>query len=616
MSASHLMHLPKDVLDVILDHVWEFLPLHRHRTIKNIRLVCRGLEELATPLLLREWTVPIKFSSLSSFEKLVKSKPKVLKGIRKISIVTEYRPATLALSFPRFARFRWIQIEESCTEVLRMAESILVVDPQSRTREMEARLESYHEARDKYEQIRVSWFPHGVNHIVTEWPSPEMMEALERHIMAQDVPYNHEETQLRAILFEGFDEFRHLHRSQYHLISSRRFVQAIASAVVRIKHPVEIKFHDWSPLQQVEGMPGAADILLKDDGLENLMTQPLKWKQIEDNLPVVGSMGPNSTELPARLLSEVFVAIAKACLPGRPLIKSYEVCCQLAHPNTNYSSLEPSYASWGWSDFQHAVNSCSALSNFEFSGGFWGRLRETQVSKEQLKQLQNFLGPFLMSSQPLKNLYLNFGPLALHVHHPLICFDRFNASSIFAFVPDHGLVHLERLSLCNLQLVQSVFERFCSAIGDSLTEVILTDVDIDGESWIHVLDILRGSIRARMARQGRIATEKVAVTPVAEFKCIWGGELGPRTPKTMEEAAQIEETYGRPRRPSPEEVILKMSEYVGCKGGYKDGCARNPLLDPVVRTQLNLPNSSLDDAMEEGMAGLFADDGLEVLGSA
>ncbi|KAK3989376.1 hypothetical protein QBC44DRAFT_308607 [Cladorrhinum sp. PSN332] len=598
--ALNLMDLPDDVVMDILDFVFALPYYERQPAIKNTRLVCRRLNQLASPLLLREWNVHLDAKSLEYFERFMVTNPLVVSGIQKISIIPEYRPATLAANIVRFKQYRWEQVQDARLGVMHRQEALLSKEHLTPNEGIE--FDSHNRALKNYRIIQSAWRCSPGLQYPLILPLHEVMEELHTVLAATDHTFTAEETEFRRILYKGFYDFRRRHRKQHRLVVAGTFIESMASAVSRIGHPVSIEVSDHR-CQCIGGhWKDPADIFLKENGLTELMTQPLGWRDIETEVHGASSRS-DSAELPTRLLSELFVAIAKA--GPRPLIKAYEVLeCFPVHPAADYSSLEPIHNSWRWPGLQNAAASCSSLSDFRFRMGEWPGLRKSQISSAQLAQIKNFLSPFLSAScRFLKRLVLDFYGLRLHVHDP-ICFDPFKASSILSLVPERGFPHLKSLYLSDLEVEQSVLERFCATIGDSLQEIFFEEITIDGDSWVNVLDILREAIRQRKSWRGRISNKKMMVNPVVVIDCLWGGEFGSRGARMEEERRRLE-AAGRSYNTNPPFVLERINAYVSCKGTGGGDRAINPLHDPMIRTELQLLTNNLDDVMGEGLACLF-----------
>lgn len=565
------MDLPDDILRDILD----FFPGSHGgvESIKSTRLVCRRLSELASPLLLPRVTINLDQSSLDHLSHILRTNPLVASGIRKVVLVLEYCPELLATDSIRFANFRWNQIRN----VVRLPQYHM--EPFEHRRDDEQEVQK---ALGKMEVIKSAW--------KSEWEAwrplaDEVTDEMLATFKAEDAVFSEEQLEYRRILFKGHDEFRRLHREQRQLIVDGTFVDAIASAIVRIGHPVSVSAIDTKDDCQYIYDEFAKSLLCDKAKLSWLMTRPLFWSDIANNVPE--RSGGEPSLLPARILAELPIAISKAS-PGFPLLKHYKIPRFPASLEIDYSCIAPRHNSWDWADLATA---CSTLLRFTFNAMNSGGGLESRLSSGQSKYLDAFLAIFL-SSPSLKKLDLDFqGFVTFENRDENRPRQLIQATKFLASPPSQGFPRLHCVYLSSIAVEQAALEIFCSAIGDSLEFISLYDVHLIGKSWVKIMDTLRDAVRRRKAWLQR---EKY-IAPVC-LEGLHGGEFGPFPLSTL-----MWPWMKRTSRDAARTLVMvKLGDYVA----YDVEDAVNPLVDPELRSDMS-QSSEPEDSLEEELAGIF-----------
>ncbi|KAK4460556.1 hypothetical protein QBC42DRAFT_104327 [Cladorrhinum samala] len=568
MPTLTLMHLPDDVLRDMLDFLGG--SYGDVESIKSSRLVCRRLCELASPLLLPTVTINLGQSSLDRLNHILTTNPLVASGIRKVVVALEYCPELLATDSLRFAVFRWSQIGR----VLRLVhcDTELFGNRRNDRQELQRAVTKMEVVKSAWKSEFERWRP------LVDQVTDEMLAAFK----AEDAVFSDEQLDYRQTLFRGHDEFRRLHQEQQRLVVDGTFVDAVASAIARIGHPVSVSVihNKGEPFFSYVGF--AKSLLCDEMTLPRLLTQPLTWSDIVNNVPESSDREPGL--LAARVLAELPIAISKAS-PEFPLLKHYKILGFPASLETDYSCIAPRHNLWGWADLATA---CSALPKLSFSAANPRGELESRLAPSQLKHVHTFLATCL-SSPSLKKIDLDLQGFAT-------CKDRFEnrprqlfqATKLLASPPNQGFPRLHCVYLSSMAVEQAALEAFCSSIGDSLEFVSLYDVRLIGKSWLKVTDTLRDAIRRRKAWLQRVRYEE----PVC-FEGLHGGELGPLPLSTMD--VMLASMRVTPGEAAKALVMLKLMGYVAC--AVED--AVNPLLDPKLMGEMSQHFEHEDNSEEE-----------------
>lgn len=118
LQPANLAHLPTDILVQILDHfrIDEFVHEDRvqwenwwgqspDQTICNLRLTCRRLHDLASPLLFPVVEVDLEGKSLRRVEELLSNRH-IASGVIGLGVTLECRPAELAADLAKFVKIK------------------------------------------------------------------------------------------------------------------------------------------------------------------------------------------------------------------------------------------------------------------------------------------------------------------------------------------------------------------------------------------------------------------------------------------------------------------------------------------------------------------------------
>ncbi|KAK4182625.1 hypothetical protein QBC35DRAFT_467950 [Podospora australis] len=333
----------------------------------------------------------------------------------------------------------------------------------------------------------------------------------------------------QEILLSGYEDFQQLHKQQYELITSGTFVKSIASSMARIgRRGVLVFIH--SDEESLEPQPSGSFWRVKDFSWPNFLeasgflgspqtiagclTGCLDWKNIE-------RLEGGADLYPARILSELPIAISKVSPLEVSLLDRYTVRCFPVYPNTDKDCLRPQLDCWNWGDLSMA---CSRLSAFHFSLDHPPFDNFQHLPLKEMAPIEAFFGALLLgSAATLQLLSLNLKSRSLC---PYSWCDPQPGPGLFGIMRKGGFLssvtlsfpRLETLRLTGMEIEQAQFEHFCTAVAGSgcLKEISLEDITLHGPSWVGVTDILRKAVRNNVLRIGA----------TVYLSHLWGGELG------------------------------------------------------------------------------------------
>ncbi|KAH1289700.1 hypothetical protein KXX44_004999 [Aspergillus fumigatus] len=308
-------------------------------TIRQIRLVCRLFNDLASPLLCPILRVDLDQESLNGAVELCK-RPRIAGGVHAIQVGLQYRPEELVSDCPRFKDYCKQQLDR----VADRCDWLGGYELDDETDCLEDKRE-FREAKRNYQKICRSWDAYfstdesDENDDVAEAEADEHME----------------------ILIRAYNEYCKKHEEQLQLITSGAFVTALAACISQLPNTVTLGFTDeMEPLYDWDN----PTIVLGDTSLlPGMMSAALRWEKIDNlrhgNDPVLTR---DARFTPARILFDLPVAIHKAGIKLRnldlgpfPCRGSFSLLC----PDTVSNPTDPAV----WSALRAA---CSSLWRVNF----------------------------------------------------------------------------------------------------------------------------------------------------------------------------------------------------------------------------------------------------------
>ncbi|KAJ0415794.1 hypothetical protein BJY00DRAFT_304624 [Aspergillus carlsbadensis] len=342
-----ILDLPNELLRNILDHFqdpvikqaaveWREarrtpseLQRENRKTIQNLRLVCRALNDLSSPLLCPVLRVDINQRSLDRAVNLSHS-PTVASGVRGICVGLHCFPSELVNSLSRFTDIRLDkcrEVENACNwhlEGIAMASEDSDDDDDDESPDMSGAV--YRDALKKGHSIWTSWRNY-VKRAEDGGPGAGPVEANDEY---------------QEILRTGHEKFRDKHREQREMLESRSFVRTLAACLVRMPNARAVGFyHEDDVFGQYYDDP---NLLLDTALLARLMTTPLSWQEIEEASDIHHGT--------ARILSDLPIAIHEAGVALRDLDVSIFPCVR----DQTLVCLCPDSANT-WSKFRTACQS-------------------------------------------------------------------------------------------------------------------------------------------------------------------------------------------------------------------------------------------------------------------
>ncbi|KAL3448016.1 hypothetical protein BJX65DRAFT_72481 [Aspergillus insuetus] len=500
-----ILDLPNELLRDILDYFadpalergeveWQNLRSWRRgvrsekrKTIQSVRLVCRGFNNLASPLLCPILRVDVNRASLDNAVNLSHS-PGIASGVRAICVGVQCFPEQLANDLTQFKEFREIKLNEvgdSCDWHL---EGILLPgdgsddekdeDEKARTAQ---RVAMYQEAMSSGWTIRESWDKY-VNWARNSDRFP---------VKAKD--------EYQRILSEGYETFCQNHRKQRELLESQSFARTLASCMARMPNATALGFSDEdSVFTEYYSDP---ELLLDKTLLSRFVASPLSWDEIEnaDDLHLAT----------ARILSELPIAIHEAGVVLRDLNVGLFPCKRdqtLVCPGPGHNSLL-------WSKVRAA---CQSLRRVSFGNDLHNLpIRTSHLGPDESRHLNEYLAA-LVSSRDLERVRLYTRAFGLNDGRGRE--GHYNLSAVLA---DVEWPCIRDIFILSAGVTQAAVEQFFTGLGSGTVEhfqigsfELLNDEEGERGSWARAFDILRGKLVPQ-------------VKTVFYSEC-YGGEFGPR----------------------------------------------------------------------------------------
>jgi hypothetical protein len=470
-----------------LDHVWRKEEnIARQQSIRNLRLVCRCLCELASPLLFPILKVSIDSKSLSIAEAISQS-PWIRQSVGSVHLFLDYYPAQLAQDIAVFVDFRRNELRELSRQCDYYAETWFLGGYDSDDETVCALPKRvYDSAMGNCQSILAAW---------SDYVDPECKHGIDE-----------KEKEYQEILQQGFDEIGQRHLDQQQLIMSGDFVRRLAACIARMPNAHSLAFYDdRNRMRRLDDNP--TTILNDKERLRDLMVMPVTWELFE-------KWGDKGAEiLPAKMFSDLPIGIHKA----GGILQQLEIGCFPLFGD--YSVLTPHLEGAGWADLGTAFEH---LTVFEIGTGSMSNLpiRRDYLDAEVQRRITNYLGAAL-SSTNLEVADLNLRVLGINDGTKK---SRKGHSRIGPSLSDVRWPRIRRIRLLHVELNQEDLESFCHGLGDCLEDVYLSGVTLQNGSWATILDILREKV-AKRCSEGRCRLK---------FSDLNGGELVAKDPRINE----------------------------------------------------------------------------------
>jgi len=374
-----LLDLPTEILCYIVnlfrwqrkDPDWE--SEENLEVIRGIRLVCRRLHKIATPLLFRILRLSVTTTSLAHARRVLEN-PLMASGVERLQLSLRYCPEQPALDYWNYLRHADLCLEEilvhaKSTEEFQRCKYDLAEDERNRLQGP-----ADHDVDDA-----------GKHHKSFFWEVHDILNTMD-HVMIETLralggpagdngnadykPKDEFEARCQRLMRASHERFRTLHEEQYKLLESREFVTELAKLVARMPRTPTLFMTDykWRFFEREE----PKDV---DEFVVDLLSQPWGWDEIE-HMWVVGQVDVKMACV--RLLSELPIALYRAGvrletleIGVMPMYTNFiELCPQLPPPpdDTTASSTPTSSSSQPgrtertpWHDL---IDSCASLTTF------------------------------------------------------------------------------------------------------------------------------------------------------------------------------------------------------------------------------------------------------------
>ncbi|UPK98555.1 hypothetical protein LCI18_009490 [Fusarium solani-melongenae] len=489
LQPANLASLPIDILVQILDYFRndEFVDEDRvqwenwdgqspDQTICNLRLTCRRLHDLASPLLFQVVHVELEGKSLRSLEELLSNRH-IASGVLGLRVALEYRPAELVADLAKFVKIK----DDALVGIL--------------------------ESPDRLNGLAMCF---GRGSPAFERASAEQMHnrtamrrAWDNVIEGRDG--NEPDEQVLAyqkILLESHEEYARLHEEQLQLIEKGTFVNTLASLLPKGQQSLSLSIQGTRGEDEDDYIGNYWDVFEDAHGLCDFLTDPHPWVLLDHM--------DGEVSLPqAKIISELPIALHKAGVS----LKYFQLSCLPVRSNFSdiCPGLDVSPDAAAWHDLQVA---CQQLKGFEFVGMGWEYHKKAQmvyIPSEGRAVIEAYLSAVL-SGQCLENVEVDLSGFGM-VDRDSGWTEPCQLTGAFALV---NWPCIKYLDIKGTVFTQEKLERLCLGLGPSLGDLFLDMINLWGGSWARTLDILR---------------EKAVANPdlLILLEDWRGGELGQKT---------------------------------------------------------------------------------------
>ncbi|RSL47691.1 hypothetical protein CEP53_009822 [Fusarium sp. AF-6] len=329
-QPANLANLPTDILAQILDHFrnhnvvcrdylrWDDLyDQNPDPTLCNLRLTCRRLHDLASPLLLPVLEVDLDTASLNRAKDLLRNRH-ISSGVVGLRITLEYRPAELASDLAKFVKVK----EEALVDILENPSRLqgLAFGQGSADFERASAEQMYNRTA-----MRRAW-----DNVIGSKDGDELDE--------QVLAY-------QKILLQSHKEYARLHEEQLHLIEKGTFVNTLSSLLPKGQQPLSLSIRGTKYEDADDYIDDYIKVFEDTDALRKFLTDPHAWATLDH-------MDGKVSLTPAKIVSELPIALHKADVS----LKYFHLSCLPVR--SNFSDLCPgldiSPDATAWHDLQIA----------------------------------------------------------------------------------------------------------------------------------------------------------------------------------------------------------------------------------------------------------------------
>ncbi|RSL46437.1 hypothetical protein CEP54_013861 [Fusarium duplospermum] len=448
-QPANLANLPTDILVQILDHFrnhnavcrdyvrWDDLyDESPDQTLCNLRLTCRRLHDLASPLLLPVLDIDLDQKSLGHAEELL-SNQHIASGVVGLRVTLEYRPAELTADLAKFVKVK----DEALVGIL-----------------------------DYPGRLEALAFGFARGSVGFEKASAEQMHNRRAMRRAWD----------NVIGGKDGDELDE--QEQLQLIEKGTFVNTLASLLPKGQQPLSLSIRGTKYEDEDEYMDDCIDVFEDTDALCRFLTDPHAWATLNHRDGEV-------TLTQAKIVSELPIALHKAGVS----LKYFHLSCLPVR--SNYSDLCPgpdiSPDAAAWHDLQAA---CEQLKVFELVGlGFeyHKKPQTVYISSEGRAFIEAYLCAVL-SSQCLESVEVDLSGFGL-VDTDSGWTEPCHLTGTFSSISWPCINYLD---LNGMAFTQEELERLCLRLSPSLGDLFLQTINLRDGSWARTLDILRDKVLA------------------------------------------------------------------------------------------------------------------------
>ncbi|KAJ4322532.1 hypothetical protein N0V84_004778 [Fusarium piperis] len=487
-QPANLVHLPTDILVQILDHFrnrdvvdedrikWDRLcGQSPDQSICNLRLTCRRLHNLASPLLFPVVEVGLGNKSLCRVQELLGNRH-IASGVVGLRVILEYRPAELAADLAKFVKVKGDALVDILDSPGRLATLSMTFGQGSA---------DFERASAEQTHSRTA-----------------MRQAWDNSIRGQDGHELDEQAlTYQRILLQSHEKYSILHAEQLSLIEDGTFVNTLASLLPKGQQPLSLSIRGTRYDDDGEYMDNYYDVFENPDALCDFLTDPHAWALLDH-------MDGEVSLTQAKIVSELPIALHKAGVS----LKYFQLACLPVR--SNFSAICPGFDispdAAAWHDLQAA---CQQLKEFELVGlgNEYHKAQTVYIPPEDRDFIKAYLSAVL-SSQYLESVEANLSGFGL-VDRGSGLTEPYPLASIFASISWPCIRYLD---IKGMAFTQEELERLCLDLGPSLGDLYLDMINLFDGSWARTLDILRD--------------KAVANAEVLILLIDWrGGELGGKT---------------------------------------------------------------------------------------
>lgn len=489
LQPANLAYLPTDILVQILDYFrsngfvnkdhiqWDnWWGQGPDQTICNLRLTCRRLHDLASPLLFPVVEVDLEGKSLRRVEELLSNRH-IASGVIGLGITLEYRPAELATDLAKFVKIKdnvLVGIFESQDRLGGLAMGLGYGSPQFER----ASAEQMHNRT----AMRRAW-----DNVIQGKDGDELDEQVRDY---------------QRILLESHKEYARLHKEQLQLIEKGTFVNTLASLLPKGQQPLSLNIQGTKNDHGDDYIGNYWEVFEDMDELGDFLKDPHAWAELdhmdgEVNLPQ------------AKIISELPIALHKAGVS----LEYFHLSCLPVRSNLSgiCPGLDISPDAVAWHDLKAA---CQQLKLFELPAVGWEYHKKDQmvyIPSEGRAFIEAYLSAVL-SGQCLESVEVNLSGFGL-VDRDSGWTEPCHLTGVFTPI---NWPCIRYLDMEGMAFTQEELERFCLDLSPSLGDFFLDMINLCDGSWARTLDILRAKV---------VANPELLIL-LGDWR---GGELGQKT---------------------------------------------------------------------------------------